>query len=103
MIVVSRKEIYTIKTKERDLTLTDVHEKKFLYNHFFPIVDFLSNKGFNLPIPGVVAGSDANYIYKKLSSEGSRLGRPAEELCLLIYMRLSNKEIYINHSELFKI
>lgn len=103
MFILSRKEIYTIESKDKTIVLTDIHEKRFLDNHFLPVVDFLSKKGLHLEIPSVINDWDAKYIYNKLSSEGLHLGKPAEDICLLIYMRLKVKEINLNYSDLFKL
>lgn len=104
MFIVRREDLYSIETNESKIILTQEYKKKFLDEQFLPILLYIENKGLHLGIPSVIDGWDASFIYRHLSTEHYRLGRPAEELCLFIYSRLkSNQAIALEYEKLFKL
>lgn len=103
MFVVRREDIYNIETKETNIVLVQEYEKRFLDEHFVPIIIFLADKGLHVEVPSVLDGWDATFIYRQLDREAYALGRPAEELALFIYSRLKqNQNIKLEHKSLFK-
>lgn len=101
MFLVSREELFTIHIKEEQIKNIERFEKKFEDEEFFPILNFIESKGLSIPIPTILDGWDATFIYKKLNEASLPLGTVAEELSLFIYMRLKRRNpISIQHSGL---
>lgn len=100
MFVASRKEDYEIKFSGRTIKHTEKHRQSFLDDDFIPILDFLEEKGLVIPVPTILDGWDATFIYRKLKN--TALNQAADDLALFIYMRLSRRNnIYIEYSNLF--
>lgn len=102
MFVVRRKEDYRVKWGNRIIEHTEEHAKKFLDHDFLAILNFLASKGLEFPIPTLLDGWDATFVYRKLNEPGHGLGRPAEELSLFLYMRLSRtRPVWVEKKGLF--
>lgn len=104
MYVVKRQEDYKINWYGKVIEHTEEHTKRFLDHDFLPILTYISKKGLDIEVPSLLDGWDASFVYRKLSEPGHGLGRPAEELALFLYMRLSKtRPVWIEQKGLFML
>jgi hypothetical protein len=100
MYIVKRQQEHSVKIGNKVIQHTEEYKQVFLEKDFIPIISYLSDKGLSIKIPSIIDGWDATFIYNKLSE--ADMGKPANDLCLFIYMRLDRRHpIWVEYKNLF--